>query len=43
MPDDVDNIFEKEILNELLGKVGEKPPEKKCTFLQIPKIPILSS
>ena len=33
MPDDVDNIFEKEILNEILGKAGEKTSEK-CTFFR---------
>ena len=33
MPDDVDNIFEKEILNELLGKADEKTSEK-CTFFR---------
>ena len=33
MPDDVDNIFEKEILNEILGKADEKTSEK-CTFFR---------
>ena len=33
MPDDVDNIFEKEILKELLGETDKKTPEK-CTFFR---------